>query len=128
VILHTDAGICEYGYSGTHAHTPTDRVITGCIRDTYEPHLLGEDPHMVQALWQRLHRLPPAQWVGRSGITHLALAVIDIALWDIKAKVAGLPLWKLLGVLPPNSSRPTTPTVDGSIDQLSSWLRIRYVA
>jgi L-alanine-DL-glutamate epimerase-like enolase superfamily enzyme len=35
--------------------------------------------------------------VGRSGITHLALGAIDIALWDLKAKDAGLPLWKLLG-------------------------------
>ena len=37
------------------------------------------------------------QWVGRAGITHLALAAIDIALWDLRAKAAGLPLWKLLG-------------------------------
>jgi len=36
-------------------------------------------------------------WVGRSGITHLALGAIDIALWDLKAKDAGMPLWKLLG-------------------------------
>lgn len=97
VIVHTDTGTRGYGYCGTHAHLPTDRLITGCIRDAYAPHLIGEDPQMVRALWQRLHCLPPVQWVGRSGITHLALAALDIALWDLKAKAAGLPLWKLLG-------------------------------
>jgi len=35
--------------------------------------------------------------VGRAGITHLALGAIDIALWDLKTKAAGVPLWKLLG-------------------------------
>ncbi|HEX7652734.1 MAG TPA: mandelate racemase/muconate lactonizing enzyme family protein, partial [Verrucomicrobiae bacterium] len=39
----------------------------------------------------------PIYWVGRAGITHLALGAIDIALWDLKAKAAGVPLWKLLG-------------------------------
>jgi L-alanine-DL-glutamate epimerase-like enolase superfamily enzyme len=37
------------------------------------------------------------QLVGRAGITHLAQGAIDIALWDLKAKEAGVPLWKLLG-------------------------------
>jgi L-alanine-DL-glutamate epimerase-like enolase superfamily enzyme len=35
--------------------------------------------------------------VGRAGITTLSQAAIDIALWDLKAKAAGVPLWKLLG-------------------------------
>jgi L-alanine-DL-glutamate epimerase-like enolase superfamily enzyme len=39
----------------------------------------------------------PVQWVGRAGITHIALAAVDTALWDIKAKAAEQPLWKFLG-------------------------------
>ncbi len=97
VIIHTDAGISGYGYTGTHAHLPTDRLITGCIADSYGPLLVGADPLEVQALWDKLYHYPPLQWVGRSGITHLALSAVDIALWDIKAKAAGVPLWKLLG-------------------------------
>lgn len=97
VIIHTDAGISGYGYTGTHGHLPTDRLITDCIAHTYGPLLLGEEPLEVGYLWQKLAHFPPAQWVGRSGITQLALSGVDIALWDIKAKVAGLPLWKLLG-------------------------------
>jgi L-alanine-DL-glutamate epimerase-like enolase superfamily enzyme len=47
-------------------------------------------------LWKKVYHYPPAQWIGRAGISHLALAAIDIALWDIVAKFAGEPLWKLL--------------------------------
>jgi L-alanine-DL-glutamate epimerase-like enolase superfamily enzyme len=42
-------------------------------------------------------RFPPLQWVGRGGILTLALGALDVALWDIKAKAAGQPLWQLLG-------------------------------
>ena len=97
VIIHTDAGIRGFGYSGTHAHLPTDRLITACIKETFGPLLIGEDPSCTQHLWQKLCYFPPVQWVGRGGITHLALGAIDIALWDIKAKAAGTPLWQMLG-------------------------------
>jgi L-alanine-DL-glutamate epimerase-like enolase superfamily enzyme len=97
VIIHTDLGIKGYGYTGTHAHLASDRLITSCIADCYAPLLIGEDPFSVQWLWEKLYHHPPLQWVGRSGITQLALSAVDIALWDIKAKAADLPLWKLLG-------------------------------
>ncbi len=97
VVLRTDSGLCGYGYTGTHAHLASDRLITDCIEHSYGPLLLGQDPHAVQHLWQKLNHHPPLQWVGRSGITQLALSAVDIALWDIKAKAAGLPLWQLLG-------------------------------
>ncbi len=96
-MLHTDTGFCGYGYTGTHAHLPTDRLITSCISETYAPLLLGEVAHEINRLWQKLCYFAPAQWVGRSGITRLALSAVDIALWDLKAKATGLPLWQLLG-------------------------------
>ena len=97
LMITTDSGLRGYGYTGTHAHLPTDRLITDCISATYVPLLEGEDPQDVQLLWGKLFHFPPAQWVGRKGITHLALSAIDIALWDLKAKAAGQPLWQLLG-------------------------------
>ena len=97
VAIHTDTGQVGYGFSGTHAHLPTDRLIVDCIVDSYGPLLIGEDPREVRALWEKLFRQSEIYWVGRAGITHLALGAIDIALWDLKAKEAGLPLWKLLG-------------------------------
>ncbi len=97
VMLYTDTGLTGYGYTGTHAHLPTDRLITGAIEHTYGPLLAGEEADNVLCLWRKLNRFPPAQWVGRAGILKMALAAVDIALWDLKAKAAHLPLWRLLG-------------------------------
>jgi L-alanine-DL-glutamate epimerase-like enolase superfamily enzyme len=97
VVIHTDSGLSGYGYTGTHAHRESDLLITDCISRVYAPLLLGASSHDVLALWKKLYHFPPAQWVGRAGITQLALAAVDIALWDLKAKAAGLPLWRLMG-------------------------------
>jgi L-alanine-DL-glutamate epimerase-like enolase superfamily enzyme len=90
-------GLTGWGFTGTHAHAPSDRLITACIRDCYAPLLLGQDARDRQRLWTRLAREPALQWVGRAGITQLALAAVDVALWDIGAKAAQLPLWRFLG-------------------------------
>lgn len=93
----TSDGLVGYGFTGTHAHLASDRLITSCIADCYAPLLIGEDASDHSRLWTKLARSPALQWVGRAGITHLALAAVDVALWDLAAKKAGVPLWKLLG-------------------------------
>ena len=57
--------------------------------------LVGEDPSDIGRLWTKL--VWTGASVGRSGAATQALAAIDVALWDLKAKRAGLPLAKLLG-------------------------------
>lgn len=57
--------------------------------------LLGEDPNDIARLWTKL--VWAGASVGRSGLATQAIAAMDIALWDMKAKRAGLPLAKLLG-------------------------------
>jgi L-alanine-DL-glutamate epimerase-like enolase superfamily enzyme len=59
------------------------------------PELIGEDPSDIQRIWTKL--VWAGASVGRSGLATQAIAAIDIALWDLKAKRAGLPLAKLLG-------------------------------
>jgi L-talarate/galactarate dehydratase len=59
------------------------------------PDLIGEDPSDIGRLWTKL--VWAGASVGRSGAATQALAAIDVALWDLKAKRAGLPLAKLLG-------------------------------
>ena len=95
--IDVQGGLCGYGYTGTHAHLASDRLIARCIETCLAPLLIGEDPSDIARLWQAIARHPALQWVGRAGITTLAHAAIDIALWDLKAKAAQMPLWKLLG-------------------------------
>ncbi|WP_199439807.1 L-talarate/galactarate dehydratase [Umezawaea beigongshangensis] len=59
------------------------------------PDLIGEDPSDIGRLWTKL--VWAGASVGRSGASTQALAAFDVALWDLKAKRAGLPLAKLLG-------------------------------
>ncbi|WP_072687299.1 L-talarate/galactarate dehydratase [Rhodococcus marinonascens] len=59
------------------------------------PVLIGEDPNDIGKIWTKL--VWAGASVGRSGVATQAIAAIDIALWDLKAKRAGLPISKLLG-------------------------------
>ena len=95
--IETEDGLTGYGFTGTHAHLASDQLITRCIETCHAPLLVGEDSRDITRLWQKLARNPALQWVGRAGITSLAHAAIDVALWDLKAKAAGQPLWKVLG-------------------------------
>jgi L-alanine-DL-glutamate epimerase-like enolase superfamily enzyme len=59
-----------------------------------KPLLIGEDPIDVERLW---HKMWVPKLIGRRGMTTRAISAIDIGLWDIRAKAAGMPLYKLLG-------------------------------
>lgn len=57
--------------------------------------LLGEDPDNTEKLWQQMWWA--VHYSGRGGHATSAISAVDIALWDLKARRAGLPLWRLLG-------------------------------
>ena len=97
VQIKTSSGLTGWGFTGTHCFLPGDQLITSCIKECYAPILLGESAFDVGQLWSKIARFPAMQWIGRSGIAQLALAAIDTALWDLKAKKMDLPLWQLLG-------------------------------
>src|SRR5258708_2344389 len=59
------------------------------------PIVVGEDPRGVRGLWQRL--VDQVFKVGHVGAAAEAISAIDVALWDLKAKAAGEPLWMMLG-------------------------------
>ncbi|MBB3131310.1 L-alanine-DL-glutamate epimerase-like enolase superfamily enzyme [Paenibacillus rhizosphaerae] len=92
--IYTDEGITGYGYTGTCAQG--DEMIAATIDRYYAKKLIGKDPFMVKQIWDEL-RYGEMHWIGRAGVTHMALAAVDIALWDIMAKASNKPLWQLLG-------------------------------
>jgi len=92
--ITTDEGITGTGYTITVGHGGS--VIQEAIDTLFIDDLMGKDPHNVREIWQQLY-FGRSHWIGRAGATTMAQAATDIALWDIKAKAAGLPLWQLLG-------------------------------
>ena len=92
--IATDAGISGTGYTMTVGHG--GRVIQVALDSLFIDDLLGKDPRNVREIWQQLY-FGKSHWIGRAGATTMAQAAIDIALWDINAKAAELPLWQLLG-------------------------------
>ncbi|WP_306212847.1 D-mannonate dehydratase ManD [Actinoplanes sp. RD1] len=69
-------------------------AVASYLRDHLAPVLAGRDPARIEDTWQYLYR--GAYW-RRGPVTMTAIAAVDVALWDIKGKVAGLPVYQLLG-------------------------------
>ncbi len=70
-------------------------AIRSLIADDLFPLLDGADETRTEALWKRMWR--HTHFVGRGGPVSFAMAAVDIALWDLKARQADMPLWRLLG-------------------------------
>src|SRR5690348_1294190 len=68
--------------------------VASYLSDHVIPCLIGRDAHRIEDIWQYLYR--GAYW-RRGPVTMSAIAAVDMALWDIKAKAAGMPLFQLLG-------------------------------
>lgn len=117
----TDISLQEYRWprakpitNGKHTYThvdyalvmiATDQGLTGiglghggeierAVVKRLAPLLIGEDPINVERLWQKMW-VP--KLIGRRGLTTRAISAIDIGLWDLRAKAANLPLYKMLG-------------------------------
>lgn len=69
-------------------------AVASYLRDHVVPLLIGRDPARIEDMWQYLYRGP--YW-RRGPVTMTSIAAVDTALWDIKGKVAGLPVYQLLG-------------------------------
>lgn len=91
--VSTDDGIQGLGeafYYGGPA-----KIVANLIGDGYAPLLIGRDPFDTSVIWDFLYNWTRDQ--GMKGLPISALSAIDIALWDIKGKALGLPVYKLLG-------------------------------
>ena len=93
VYLDTDTGHRGLGFA--YALQGGGRALKVIADDDLAPLVVGEDPRDHERLAAKAYwRL---QSVGRSGLVAQAYSAVDLALWDIKGKAAGLPLYKLLG-------------------------------
>jgi L-alanine-DL-glutamate epimerase-like enolase superfamily enzyme len=93
VDIATSDGFTGTGYSYTIGTGGSS--VLALLRDHLLPALAGKDSRNVEALWRELFSLTRATTVG--AITSLALAAVDTALWDLRCKRAGEPLWRLAG-------------------------------
>ncbi|WP_432741975.1 D-galactonate dehydratase family protein [Streptomyces sp. JH002] len=89
--ITTDEGLTGLGDATLNGR---ELSVASYLTDHVVPLLIGTDPHRIEDTWQYLYR--GAYW-RRGPVTMAAIAAVDVALWDIKAKAAGLPLYQLLG-------------------------------
>jgi mannonate dehydratase len=87
----TDDGVVGLGDATLNGR---ELAVATYLSEHVAPLLEGRDAHAIEDTWQLLYR--GAYW-RRGPVTMAAIAAVDVALWDIKAQVAGLPLYQLLG-------------------------------
>jgi L-rhamnonate dehydratase len=98
VKVTTNAGITGFGEVDS-----SPMAVKGCIEGPFSHTattglaqvVIGEDPFETEYLWHKMYRANI--YSGRRGIGIHAMSGIDLALWDIKGKALGMPVWKLLG-------------------------------
>ncbi|ABQ68056.1 Mandelate racemase/muconate lactonizing enzyme, N-terminal domain protein [Rhizorhabdus wittichii RW1] len=89
--IETDEGLTGIGDATLNGR---ELAVASYLTDHVIPCLIGRDAHRIEDIWNYLYR--GAYW-RRGPVTMSAIAAVDTALWDIKAKAAGLPLYQLLG-------------------------------
>lgn len=114
VRIQTDEGIegVSFAWGARSGRTTAD-----IIHDILRPALIGEDPRNIEKIWHKMKTID--RWHGLLPI--YAIGPIDIALWDILAKKANMPLYRLLGAyrdkVPAYASSLVLPSVEAYVDE-----------
>ncbi len=125
VEVHTDEGIIGIGECDTNPWVARECIRargTHCMGLGLQEMLLGADPMEPEAIWRKLYG--GSKMTGRRGALICAMGALDMALWDIKGKALGVPVYRLLGretprkVTPYASLLPTGRTLDACRDSL----------
>lgn len=94
VQIDTDEGLTGWGEITTYPGPVANRA-TAAFLDQVGDWLTGEDPRRIEALWHKIFRA--MTYAGSRGVASAVLSGIDIALWDLRGKALGLPIYELLG-------------------------------
>ncbi|MET0950657.1 MAG: D-galactonate dehydratase family protein, partial [Pseudomonas sp.] len=122
----TDSGIYGIGDATLNGR---ELAVVAYLEEHVLPALIGRDAQRIEDIWQYLYR--GAYW-RRGPVTMTAIAAVDVALWDIKAKAAQMPLYQLLG----GKSRErvmvyghaTGKDIEGCLDEVARHVELGYKA
>lgn len=130
VEIHTDEGLIGIGETDTNPWVARECIRargTHCMGLGLEEMLLGADPLEPEALWHKLYS--GSKMTGRRGAVICAIGALDMALWDLRGKALGKPIYELLGgsavhpVVPYASLLPTGDTVAEQIESMLAKCR-----
>jgi len=122
----TDEGVYGVGDATLNGR---EKSVVSYLEDYLCPSLIGRDPNRIEDIWQFFYR--GAYW-RRGPVGMTAIAAIDTALWDIKAKLANMPLYQLLGGRSRDSIMAYTHangrTIEATLDEVAKYVELGYKA
>lgn len=126
VKIETDEGVYGVGDATLNGR---ELAVASYLEDHLFPCLIDRDPQDIEDIWQYMYR--GAYW-RRGPVTMAAIGGIDIALWDIKGKVAGLPLYQLLGGRSRNGvmvyGHANGVDIEETVDEVAKFIDMGYKA
>jgi mannonate dehydratase len=122
----TDEGVTGVGDATVNGR---ELAVASYLTDHVIPLLIGRDPARIEDIWQYLYK---GSYWRRGPVTMCAIAAVDTALWDIKGKVAGLPVYQLLGGRSREGvtvyGHANAETVDGVFTEIARYVELGYRA
>ncbi len=130
VRIETQDGIVGWGECISQ-FLPATHAVTALLENGLTDLLLGKNPLENEAIWNQLRQ--EVWWYGDvGGIAAFAISAIDMALWDLKGKILGVPVYQLLGGKQTErlpvcaSTHPKLPTIEGMATELAGHIRNGY--
>ena len=124
--IYTDEGLYGVGDATLNGR---ELSVASYLKDHIAPMLLGRDPHQIEDIWQFLYR--GAYW-RKGPVTMTAISAVDMALWDIKAKAANMPLYQLLGGKSRSGvmvyGHANGDSIEETVDEVGKFLNDGYLA